>query len=381
MQLTGRYYDGHLASPLDVICQVEPAAAGPMLAVYGLISRELVEQWPAGGVYPVPGRKGEMRIGMSAELPGARLLVTDAAEIERATAMLPALGEHSRADSRRQLVIAASSSLALVAVILTYLVGVPILAERVVWLVPPQWEENLGETVAMQMEDQFREQGTFVVCDPNPQSVANRALARFGQEVLADTNSPFNLSITVVKSEIANAFALPGGRTYIFSALMDTVKSPDEFAGVVAHEIGHVVYRHGFEQIIATAGTGALVGFILGDMTGLSVAAGLGSALIDTRFSRQHERQADEFSAAAALRLGFSPHALGDLLDRIAADDDMTKALALLSTHPLTEERRLALEAQPRTDTPGPGPFSAAEWRAITAMCDSVPLRDATTGT
>jgi predicted Zn-dependent protease len=141
----------------------------------------------------------------------------------------------------------------------------------------------------------------------------------------------------------------------------------------MAHELGHVAHRHVMESLISSAGTGLLIGFVLGDMTGLSVAGGLGALLIDSRFSRQAEAEADRFSATVAARMGFDPTALPTLLERVAADDDFTRAFALLSTHPLTDERRRALEALvvPRDGTVSP--FSDEEWHAIKIMCGAPP--------
>ena len=179
--------------------------------------------------------------------------------------------------------------------------------------------------------------------------------------------------VTVVRSDIPNAFALPGGRAYYLSALVEVSQSPDEFAGVLAHELGHVYYRHGMETLISNSATGLLVGFVLGDMTGLSVAGAIGSALIDNRFSRRAEAQADRFASETAHRLGFSPKGLVDLLDRVAKDDVFSRATALFSNHPLTEERRKALEAfDTPVDNPQPA-FTAAEWLAIKNMCPPAP--------
>src|SRR5690606_3092205 len=154
------------------------------------------------------------------------------------------------------------------------------------------------------------------LCDPDPESLANRAIARFGAEALAGTGSPFTLDINVVRSDIPNAFALPGGRIYFHSALLNAARTQDEFAGVLAHEIGHIAYRHGMEQLVSTAGTGALIGFILGDTTGISVAAGLGATIIDARFSREAEHEADRFAALVSQRLDYHPAGLAALIAR-----------------------------------------------------------------
>jgi predicted Zn-dependent protease len=284
------------------------------------------------------------------------------------------LAEKRRAETGRQVRLAALATAALASVITAYLYGVPLLASRIVTLVPAEWERSLGDTVAAQMEATLTAEGGYEICDPDPGSIANRAIARFGAAALAGSGSPFDLDITVVRTDVPNAFALPGGKVYFFSALLERAQTRDELAGVLAHEIGHVAHRHGMEQLISTAGTGALIGFILGDMTGASVAAGLGATLIDSRFSRDAERQADRYAADVAKRMDFQPAGLADLLDRVGEDDDFTKAFALLSTHPLTEDRRTALveltRERPADVEP---PFTLAEWVAIRTMCDRIP--------
>lgn len=379
MELTARYSDGVVADVQDVICRIEATASGAALVVRDLATRTDLARWPAADVYPVHGRRSELRIGLSPRTPGARLVIAGQAEMQRARAMLPALAVKHRLETGKQLRLAGIATLALVSMIVVYVYGVPLLAGRIVGFVPPAWEASLGDTVAAQMESALREQGGFEICDANPNSLANRAIARFATAATEGSGSPFGVGVTVVKTAIPNAFALPGGRVYYFSALLDNTNGPDEFAGVLAHEIGHVVHRHGMEQLIATAGTGALIGFILGDMTGISVAAGLGSALIDSRFSRDHERQADQYSASVATRLAFKPQGLADLLDRVAGDDDFTKALALLSTHPLTAERRQAMDALAIDQSGLSPPFTAEEWQAIRTMCGAAPSGDTPT--
>lgn len=125
------------------------------------------------------------------------------------------------------------------------------------------------------------------------------------------------------------------------------------------------------ERLISTAGTGLLIGFILGDMTGISIAAGLGATMIDARFSREAERQADAYAAQVAQRMDFNPAGLAYLINRVGADDDFARALALFNTHPLTDDRKAALEELSRQRPEGlEPPFTMAEWLAIRWMCD-----------
>lgn len=370
MAIPARFHDGLVAEVVDVGLDYESLGGRGTLVVRNPVSRAELARWPSGELYMVPARKHELRLGASGQPNGARVVVEGRDNVGRILAMLPVLHEKQRQERGRQVRLAAFATAALGAVILAYVYGVPLLASRIVGLVPPAWEASLGETVARQMEASLGDSGGLQVCDTNPDSLANRALARFGDAALAGSGSPFDLDIKVVRSDIPNAFALPGGQVYFFSALLEQAQTQDEFAGVLAHEIGHVAHRHGMEQLVSTAGTGALIGFILGDMTGISVAAGLGATIIDARFSRDAERQADAYAAQVAQRLDFNPAGLADLINRVGADDDFARALALLSTHPLTDDRKAALDllSQQRPTGLEP-PFTAEEWLAIRQMC------------
>src|SRR5690606_19824288 len=142
-------------------------------------------------------------------------------DVGRVLATLPVLTERRRQQTGREIRLAVTATVALAAVIVAYLYGVPLLASRLVTLVPPAWEQSLGETVAQQMEASLGESNGWQVCDSNPDSLANRAIARFGAAAMEGSGSPFTLDITVVKSDIPNAFALPGGQVFFFSALLE----------------------------------------------------------------------------------------------------------------------------------------------------------------
>lgn len=371
MGIGARFYDGLVSQVRPVDLDYEALGDVGTLVIRDAASSQEVARWKAADLYTCPARRNELRLGAVGLPTGARIVVEGSQDIGRIMATLPILGHKQRIETGRQVRIAVTASVALAAVIVAYLFGVPLLAGRITALVPPDWERSLGDTVAQQMEASLDDSGVISICDTNPDSLANRAIARFGAEALAGSGSPFELDIKVVRSDIPNAFALPGGGVYFFSALLEQAQSQDEFAGVLAHEIGHVAYRHGMEQLISTAGTGALIGFILGDMTGISVAAGLGATMIDARFSRDAERQADAYAALVAQRLDFNPAGLADLINRVGSDDEFARALALLSTHPLTDDRKAALDILAAQRPTGlEPPFTTAEWVAIRSMCD-----------
>lgn len=374
MPLLARYSDGSVAAPREVVLAVDESVVPPELIIADRQGYDEIDRWALDQVFSVPSHQSELRVGATGRPAGARLVFTGEEPIRVAQSIFPELQRHRRREAGRQLRILGFSTLALVSVVVAYVVGVPLIANRVTAVVPPQWEASLGDVAEGQIRQMIHAEGGFAVCDSDPNSLANRAIARFTAEVMEGTNSPFDARITVVRSEVPNAFALPGGSAYYFSSLLDETRSADEFAGVMAHELGHVVFRHGMEGLIASSATGLLVGFVLGDMTNISVAAAIGATLIDSRFSRDAEREADRFAAEAAVRLGFDPTALATLLERVAGDGEMSQSLAFLSTHPLTAERRTALEeiARQTAGSPRDPAFSDVEWQAIRSMCGAV---------
>ena len=365
MPIPAQYNDGLISRVRDCITDVIDGN----LLIADPQTGQSFEAWPAADVFPVHGRTNELRVGCAGRPYGARLIYTGAGDVQRARELLPALSVKHRMERGKQYRIVGLATAALLSVIAAYMVGVPLLATQIVRLVPPAWEMQLGNAAVAQIEGALKDEAGFEICDPDPDSLANRAIARFAEEAVAGTGTPFVPDIKVIKTSVPNAFALPGGHSYYFSALLKETQSADEFAGVMAHELGHVVHRHGMEQLIATSATGLLIGFILGDMTGVSVAGAVGAALIDSSFSRDAERQADRFAADVARRMAFQPAALPRLLKRVAGDDEMSRALALFSTHPLTAEREAALEAMTISDASLKPPFTPEEWQAIKSMC------------
>ncbi|ODT15504.1 MAG: hypothetical protein ABS35_31230 [Kaistia sp. SCN 65-12] len=368
MEPTGRYYDGVVATRHFVTFALTRDAAPAELIIADRDTREELDRWPVESVFEVAGLGDELRLGAADRPYGARLTVPAGEWCTALREALPGRGRRVRLERGQQRRILGIAVAALASVIAAYVFGVPVLADGVTRLVPPAWETRLGDGARLQIEGMLSEGRGFQACG-DPFDAGNVAIRRFAAEVMAETGSPFTPRVTVVRSPLTNAFALPGGQVYYFSGLLERTETADEFAGVLAHELGHVVHRHGMEMLIESSATGLLVGFVLGDMTNLSVAAAAGATLIDSRFSREAEHEADAFAGAAGNRLGFSPLALASLLERVAADDTMSRTLALLNTHPLTDERRAALEALEVAPITALPVFSEAEWQAIKSMC------------
>lgn len=138
-------------------------------------------------------------------------------------------------------------------------------------------------------------------------------------------HSEFRYTFDVVNVRDINAFALPGGPMFINRGMIEAAKNEGEMAGVMAHELSHVVLRHGTAQ--ASKATkyqvgellGAVVGAIVGGRTGSVIAQGasfgLGTAFM--RFGREYERQADLLGAQIMARVGYDPRDMANMFKTI----------------------------------------------------------------
>lgn len=201
------------------------------------------------------------------------------------------------------------------------------------------------------------------ICSDPPGAAALEALAaRLKEAAHLETDT----EIAVLDSSIPNAIALPGGRIYLFKALLDRAESVDEIAGVLAHEMGHVAHRDGLRKLIQAGGTSYLLGLLFGDVTGGGALALVSEHLVGSAYSREAETAADDYAARTMLALGRPAHPMALLLKHIVGDED--KIPAFLSTHPLTDQRLKALERQV-PPKPGKPLLAEKEWRALKEIC------------
>ncbi len=170
-------------------------------------------------------------------------------------------------------------------------------------------------------------------------------------------------------SRTPNAFALPGGKVFLLDGLMQKADSPDEIAGVLAHELGHVKHRDHLRQLIQTGGTSFLFGLLFGDVSGAGAVVFASRTLLNASYSREAEQNADDFAIDVMHRLGRSPKPMGDLLLRVTGTQE-NKSYTILASHPMTEARRAAMIKADRPNT-GAALLTAAQWHALKTMCQA----------
>jgi predicted Zn-dependent protease len=173
----------------------------------------------------------------------------------------------------------------------------------------------------------------------------------------------------VLATPIPNAFALPGGKVYLFDGLLAKAQNPDEIAGILAHELGHLKHRDPTRNLIYNGGTSFLIGLLFGDVTGSGALIFTSRSLVTASYSREAEQNADTFAIAMMHRLGRSPKAMGELLFRITGRQ-ADNSVSFLAGHPLTEDRlkRMSDEDQPPS---GPPLLTPAEWTSLKAICSA----------
>lgn len=151
----------------------------------------------------------------------------------------------------------------------------------------------------------------------------------------------------VVNSDVVNAFALPGGYVYLNRGLIERASNMSEVAGVLAHEIGHVVERHGIERMAHAnnVGLGANLAYILlgrqpGSIEQAAVGAGLQGAFIAPH-SRNAEREADAVAIRYLVAAGINPYGIVTMFEKLQAErrSSPNAVAQWFSTHPLEEER------------------------------------------
>ena len=104
---------------------------------------------------------------------------------------------------------------------------------------------------------------------------------------------------TFSQAPIPNAFALPGGMIYLFNGLLAKAENPDEIAGILAHEFGHLSHRDGTRNLIYNGGMSFLIGLLFGDITGSGALIFASRSLVTASYSREAEQDADTFAIEA----------------------------------------------------------------------------------
>lgn len=334
-RVTGHYFDGRTSARREVTLSLD---------TFGVLH---VEGSGVDRFEPVAG------IAVSEPLGGAPRLLTfrDGAYCEVMVqagrdAFIAAVGPPEshvvRAQSRWSWAIG-SAILLLVVIAVGYRVGLPWLAEKIAERIPASMVTTLSDQTLTLLDK--------VAFEPSklPEERRTRIADRFRHLTPpGGLPVPHEVLFRASAGIGANALALPSGTIIVTDALVKLTENDDEILAVLTHELGHVHERHGLRLLVESSVVGFVLTWYIGDVS--SLAASVPAALLQAKFSREHEAAADAYGARMLKGNGLSPALLASMLEKLEASHGSPGAATddksindYLASHPATRERIEAL--------------------------------------
>ncbi len=359
---TAHYLDGRSATRHRVTIQVTPQAL--QIVTPG----GEVKSWPYDQIRQTQGiYAGEpVRLEFGGDHPET-VVVSSSSLLQHIHQVAPSLARHIHnpiwRKARVRWTLAASMTVVVLMATL-YRWGIPGFAATVTPYVPVAWEESLGQQVVDHLAPK------------DQQCLDEERLAKLSRIVQKLTNtvptSPYRIRLYIVDDPSINAFAAPGGHVLLLRGLLERTESPEQLAGVLAHELQHVYHRHTTRAILEqTAGTFLLTA-VSGDFSG-GLAWGLeGARTVGAlHYSRSHETEADVEGLKMMQAAGLDPNGMIAFYGIMQRETkDAAGSLAFLDSHPEMAQRIVTLltMAGPASEEAS-SLFSRDDWKDIRALC------------
>jgi len=230
-----------------------------------------------------------------------------------------------------------------------YKIVPPYFVDQLVDEIPVEWEEALGDAVLSAFPVEKNP-------DPKVMALLTEILRLLKQSKLEET--PYNLKIFILPTEQINALALPGGNIIVFEGLLKIADSPEELAGVLAHEAQHIFLKHSTRGILRNLASGMLMALVLGDANAvMESVVSIAGQLNTMGFSRKMETEADIKGVELMLDAKINPQGMLSIFKKLLKEElkleesnssaSKTKEiLSYLSTHPSAKSRLKKLESQ-----------------------------------
>lgn len=254
--------------------------------------------------------------------------------------------------------------LSIVIAIGVYLWGLPVTVAAVVPYVPVFWENRLGGAIIEHLVPAEQRCET-----PELLEVINQIIARLTAPV---SPQPYIFRTYIMDSPEVNAFAAPGGYIVLSRGLLQQTERPEELAGVLAHEIQHILHRHGTRALLHHFSTGLFFTLLLGEASGV-VAFGLeGAKVLSTlQYSRGNEEQADTEGMQMLDAAEIDPRGMIGFLELLQQqENDTPDFLQYFSTHPHTADRIAKLRAlAAQTQYESTALLPGYDWQKVQNIC------------
>ncbi len=160
------------------------------------------------------------------------------------------------------------------------------------------------------------------------------------------TNYPFQFYV-LADNRTVNAFALPGGPIFITEALLTRLQNEDQLAGVLGHEVGHVIARHSAEQISKqelSQGIAGAAGVAVGDANSAYYAQVVAN-MVNMKYGRDDELESDNLGVRFMIQAGYNPEALIGVMDILEEASGGSQVPEFQSSHPSPANRREKIKA------------------------------------
>lgn len=219
----------------------------------------------------------------------------------------------------------------------------PLTGEKQQVSLTPQQEVSMGLQSAPQMAQEYGGLYGDNQVQQQVKTIGKGLIDVFNKELFQKKiENPYQFNFHVLRDDrTVNAFALPGGQIFITVALLSRLKNADQLAGILGHEIGHVVYRHSSQQMATSEFYQGLAGAATaaaGDMGGAQIANYVAQVKM-MKFGRTDELQSDEFGVKYMIKAGYNPESMIEVMEILAQASGSNQPDEFMSTHPSPENR------------------------------------------
>ena len=293
-------------------------------------------------------------------MPGSRLIIHDRNLIEAISQRAPHLS--GRFNTTRAVKIAVRSGLIASMVLLSIYVIFNYAPGKIASFMSDEFRDKMGRQT---------EKSVTAGKSPCTNRPGQRALLKLASRVAAGSTNPPDFSIRVYDMDVLNAFAVAGGRIVLTSKLVSKVDTDDELAGIIAHELGHVYFRHPEAALVRILGVQLLVTAITGSGdTGAVATFSVMAALL--KYSRSAERQADGFAQRVLIQSDIDPAGLRRFFEKVKKLQDRSilgNIPSIFTTHPNTAGR--IKQIKPLAPGKARPILTENEWIALKNICSN----------
>ena len=298
----------------------------------------------------------------------ARLTVDDPDLMARIETLCPDLMKRDMPDGSMRKILT-RIGMAVGAVALMIFVILPAMSNTLAYVIPIKREVAYGKVVVRQMERFFggSTAGDLVCSSPDGDAALAKMIAR-----LTDTTpTDYELNVAVMRHEMVNAFAAPGGQVVLVEGLIKQAKSPDEVAAVLGHEIGHVEARDATRGALRAAGSAGLLSMVFGDFAGGTAAVVIAEYTLNASYTREAEAEADTYARSMLNAANVSTAGMSDFFGSLGdLESQMPDLPIYLSSHPDTDDRAQRAAEFAQTQGVTTPILDELEWAALQAICD-----------